>query len=325
MNPFDIAAECIETGGFKDKHFVKQLSQWGEKDLESLFLAASIVRTHYKQKRVKVCSILSAKTGRCSEDCRFCAQSLHYNTHCKIEPLVSHERIVEVATKVKEMGVKRLGLVSSGVRLTPREVEALCRSIEFVTTKLGLNLCASFGMLGESELAELKSAGISRYNHNLETSQRYYPNVCTTHSFSERIKTIERVKSVGLELCSGGILGMGETEEDRISMAFMLRELDVDVVSLNILNPIKGTPFGNRPLMAPREALKWIAIYRLCLPTKDIKLSGGREVALRDLQSWLFFAGANSILVGNYLTTPGRPACEDFQLIKDLGLEVDDT
>jgi biotin synthase len=181
--------------------------------------------------------------------------------------------------------------------------------------------CASFGQLTPLAARQLREAGLRRYNHNLETSARYFPSVCTTHTFEDRVTTIRHAKAAGLQVCSGGIFGMGENATDRVDLAVALRELDVDSIPINFLNPIPGTPFEGLQPLAALECLRILAVYRLLFPTKDIKVAGGREACLRDLQSWIFLAGANGAILGDYLTTSGRSAEEDIQMVRDLGME----
>ncbi len=188
--------------------------------------------------------------------------------------------------------------------------------------EVNIQRCASLGIIDEATARRLKDAGVEEYHHNLETARSFFPNICTTHDYEEDVATVRAVKSAGLKACCGGIFGMGESREQRIEMAFTIKELDVDSIPMNFLNPIKGTQLENAEPMAPFEILKTIAVYRLIFPDKDIKLAGGREKNLRDLQCMMFAAGANSTMIGNYLTTFGRPASEDLQMINDLGLTV---
>jgi len=182
--------------------------------------------------------------------------------------------------------------------------------------------CASFGALTPLAARQLYDAGLRRYNHNLETSARFFPTICTTHTFEDRVTTIRHARAAGLQVCSGGIFGMGESPGDRIDMAVALRELDVDSIPINFLNPIPGTPLANAEPLQPMDCLRILGVYRLFFPTRDIKVAGGREAALRDLQSWMFYAGANGAILGNYLTTSGRSAEEDLQMVRDLGMET---
>jgi biotin synthase len=304
-----------------DKEFALVLSRVKGSEIFELFALANKTRIAFRGNRIDLCSIVNAKSGACPEDCFFCAQSVHNKTNIKVYPLLSKEKIIEAAISAKENGVKRFCIVTSGKKPSNSEVNEICNFIPEIKD-LGLLPCATLGILDITHLKKLKDAGLHRYHHNLETSEAFFKEICTTHTYREKIKTIETAKSLGLSICSGGIFGMGESWEDRIEMAFALKEIGVDSVPINFLTPIPGTPLGNRELLDPLEALKIIAIYRLILPDCEIRICGGRPVTLRDLNSYIFFAGADGLLLGNYLTTPGRNPEDDLQMIKDLGLEI---
>jgi biotin synthase len=235
--------------------------------------------------------------------------------------LIDRERVLESAKSAKEHGARRFCVVTSGMRPSGRELKEICTFISEIRD-LGLLPCATLGMLEKGQLAQLKDAGLYRYHHNLETSEAFFSEICTTHTYREKIKTIEAAKSLGLSVCSGGIFGLGETWEDRIDMAFAIKELNIESVPINFLTPISGTPLGNSESLSPLEALKIIAVYRLILPDREIRICGGRPQTLRDLNSYVFFAGADGLLIGNYLTTHGRRPEEDLQMINDTGLEI---
>lgn len=289
---------------------------------DALYLANTIRRA-FKQDRVLSCSIVSAKQGMCSEDCRFCAQAGRHSTDVETFPLVSQDVIEDAARQAAAVGSHSLGIVVSGRGLrTPEEFERVLASIRSLANAGQIRVCASLGVLDEAMAQRLRDAGIERYHHNLETSRRFFPQVCTTHTYDDRLATLHAARAAGLDLCSGGLFGLGETDEDRVDLAMELRELDVHSAPVNFLNPIPGTPLAAMPLLPPRKALLIIAMFRFALPDKDIKVCGGREPTLRDLQSWMFYAGANGAMIGNYLTTQGRPAAEDWQMIEDLGLNL---
>ncbi|MDI6703877.1 MAG: biotin synthase BioB [bacterium] len=291
-----------------------------DEGLLDLIKGANEIREHYKGKIVDLCSIINAKSGRCKEDCIFCSQSIHYKTNIDVYPFVGVEKVLKAARNAKDMGANRFGVVISGKGIGgTKELRSICETISKLK-EIDIFRCASLGILTLDIAHALKDAGLEGYHHNLETSKSYFRNICTTHRFEERRKTIEIAKEVGFRVCSGGIFGLGETMEQRIELAFILKELDVDSIPINILNPIQGTPVESQPPIPPLEILRIIAIYRFILPKKDIKVCGGREYALRDLQALMYLAGANGTLIGNYLTTPGRPPKEDIQMIKDLGL-----
>lgn len=304
-----------------DKERALILSKLEGTDVFELFALSNTVRINFRGNKVDLCSIVNARSGACPEDCSFCAQSSHSQANITIYTLISKDKILEAAFSAKERGVKRFCIVTSGRKASGRDLKQICAFISEIKN-LGLLPCATLGMLNTSEFKELKAAGLHRYHHNLETSEAFFKDICTTHTYREKIKTIEAAKSLGLSICSGGIFGLGESWEDRIDMAFALKDLEVDSVPINFLTPIHGTPLGSRELLNPLEALKIITIYRLILPECEIRICGGRPNTLRDLNSYIFMAGADGLLIGNYLTTHGRSQEDDLQMIKDLGLEV---
>ena len=288
-------------------------------ELFELFASANKIRNHFMGNNVGLCSIVNAKSGACPEDCSFCAQSSKSKAKIEVYPLLSKEIIIQKAREAKKSGTIRFSIVTSGKRISELnllETEDMIAEIR----EIGLIPCASFGMLGEKELSILRSAGLDRYHHNLETSEGFFSRICSTHSYADKLRTINAVKSVGLSICSVGIFGMGESWQDRIDMAFLLRELDVDSVPINFLVPIKGTPFDNREPLHPFEALKIISLYRYIFPQKEIRICGGRMQILGEFNSMVFLAGADSLLIGNYLTTSGRNYEDDFKLIEIYGL-----
>ncbi len=291
--------------------------------LDDLLYCANAIRKHYKGCKVHFCSIINAKSGRCPENCRFCAQSAHYHTAAKTYPLVETEKMLAGAESAESLGADCYCIVTSGRGAAQGDnLERICQAVQGIRRETDIPPAASLGELDEATVIKLKQAGLARYHHNLETSARFFPKVCSTHTYEDRLKTIRLIKQLGLELCCGGIFGLGEDWSDRLDMAFAIRELGADSVPLNFLMPIPGTPLGDNPPLSAREILKIIALFRFILPDKDIKVCGGREAHLRDMQSWMYYAGANGALIGNYLTTPGRPPEEDLRVIADLGLEV---
>ena len=274
--------------------------------LGELMARALAVKLERRGPSFSFCSILNAKSGRCSEDCRFCAQSSRYQTDAPVYPLRSKEEVVAAAHEAKRNGASRFSLVTSGRGLSMAEVEQVAERIVAIRAEVGIAVCASLGILDEAALRLLVQAGLSRYHHNLEASREYFPQVCTSHSFEERLATIRAAHSAGLSVCSGGILGLGETEEDRISMAVTLAECGVESVPLNILIPLPGTPFADHPPLPVGDILKAIALYRLILPHAAIRLAAGRESALAEFLSSAFLAGADGMMIGGYLTQRGR-------------------
>jgi len=296
------------------------LSRLKGAEIYDLFARASRIKEKYRGRKVDLCSIINAKSGACPEDCSFCAQSSHSKTSAGVYPLISKEKILETAVSVKQSGVRRFCIVTSGRKTSGRDLHEICCSIAEIR-KTGLLPCATLGMLDKEQLEQLKVAGLHRYHHNLETSEAFFSELCTTHTYREKVRTVEAAKSLGFSICSGGIFGLGESWEDRVDLAFALRELEVDSVPINFFTPISGTPLANRELLHPLEALKIISIYRLILPDREIRVCGGRPATLRDMNSYIFFAGADGLLVGNYLTTSGRDPGDDLQMIRDMGLE----
>lgn len=292
-----------------------------QEEIVVLMAHANMLRSHFKGAQIDLCAVVNVKSGRCTEDCIFCAQSAHHRTEIKTYPLLDTEAVLTRARQAQENGAKRIGMVTSGKGISSgREFESLCTTIEAIAKESDLVPCASLGVLGGEQMLRLREAGLKRYHHNLETAESHFPKVCSTHSFGERVQTILAAQQAGFETCSGGIMGLGETPEQRIELAFTLRDLRVDSVPLNFLNPLSGTPAETYPLLPPLEIVKIIALFRFVLPQKDIRICGGRETGLRTLQPLMYLAGANGTMVGNYLTTSGRDPEVDRQEIIDLGL-----
>jgi len=285
-----------------------------------VFAAASEIREHFKGKEIIFCGITNAKSGRCSEDCKFCAQSSHYATDIPSYPLKSAKDMIALAGQAKKDGAEYFGMVTSGKRLnTKKEWTEIFKAI-LGMNKIGIRPCASLGIIDADKASELKAAGLFRYHHNLETARSYFKNICTTHDYEENVETIRIAKAAGLSVCAGALIGMGEGITHRIELAATLRQLNVDSVPINILNPIKGTPLDHMHPLPPMEILMTIAVFRFMLPDKDIKLCGGKEKNLRQLLPLGIIAGANSLMTGNYLTTTGRDSKLDHEMIADLGL-----
>jgi biotin synthase len=292
-------------------------------DIVDLLSWANRIREHFKGNKIHLCSIVNIKAGGCSENCRFCAQSAAYQTESPRYGLIEQQPILAAADEAKANGVVGLGLVAAWRGLEEGPVlDDICNQFQRLKESGKARPDASLGMIGNQRVADrLREAGVEVYNHNLESSERFFPQVCTTHTYQERVQTIRHLQQAGIKICSGGILGMGETREDRCGLAFSLKELGVHVVPINILNPIAGTPFAAQPALAPLEILKSIACFRFILPRQEIMVAGGRTVNLRDAQSLMFMAGASALMVGNYLTTLNQPVEKDLQMLKDLGLD----
>lgn len=313
-------ARQVLAGDALDRDEARWLTGVAGDDLYDLFYWANKIRIRFVGRQVKFCSIVTGKLGACSEDCHYCAQSKHYKTH--VTPAkMSVEEMSGAAREALRNGASSFGIVNSGRGPTDRELDWLEPFFRQTAQEHRIRPCATLGELRPDQARRLRSMGVERINHNLETSRRFFPQICTTHTYDDRLRTIRAAKDAGLSICSGGIFGMGEDWEDRLDMAFELRELGADVIPINFLNAIPGTPaYGATTPLEPMEALKIIAIFRFLLPDRELKVAGGREKILRDLQSWVFFAGANSFLIGNYLTTFGRSPRDDHQMLKDLGL-----
>lgn len=289
--------------------------------LGELCEAADEIRRHFCSNGFDLCTIINGKSGRCSENCRFCAQSAHNHTGAAEYPLLPAEEIAAQAKESDRQGVLRLSIVTSGRRLSDREVEAMCEAVRQIRRETSLSVCISFGLLGEAQYRMLKEAGVSRVHNNLETSRRNFPNICTTHTFDDKVAAVRAAQAAGLSVCSGGIMGLGETPEDRIDMALTLRELGIRSIPVNMLNPIPGTPFAQNERLTAQEMRRIVAVYRFLLPEASIRLAGGRGL-LPDKGKSCFRSGANAAISGDMLTTAGITVETDKKLLEELGFEV---
>lgn len=297
---------------------IEEINSLLELPFEELISRANKVRRECAGSKIELCNILNAKSGHCAEDCKFCAQSSRHKTGINNYPLKSKEVMIDAARRAKEIGAERFDIVTSGDKLSKDELNIIVDAVREITHGLGMKMCASLGSMDEAGFALLKNAGLSRYHHNIETSPNYFNKIITTHTFEDRVRTIRAAKKAGLEVCSGGIIGLGETFDDRIQMALTLKELNVDSVPLNCLVPIKGTPLENQNTLSPKDAVRTIAIFRIILRDKIIKIAAGRESILRDFQGLAFLAGANGMLIGGYLTIKGRSVEEDRKLVEEI-------
>lgn len=316
----------IEENGLSGKGIseeeAKTVLQIGDEDFLEILSLANKVRYRFKGNEVSLCSIINAKSGMCGEDCAFCSQSLYHNTQAPQYPFVGENAVIERAKEAMRIKAREFSIVISGYGPNDNELNEIRNSIARLVIETSLEPCASLGILDRSSLKRLKEAGLKNYHHNLETARSFFRNICSTHSYDEDLETVRTAKELGFHVCCGGIFGMGESWEHRIEFAFTLKELDVDSIPINFLNPIPGTRLENANYLTPIECLRTISLFRLIMPQKDILVCGGREVNLRDLQSMIFFAGANGMMIGGYLTTKGRKPDEDLQMIKDLGLKI---
>ena len=269
---------------------------------------------------MELCAIVNAKSGLCPEHCAYCAQSAQSKTGVPVYPLISRSEARKHALRAKEGGVLRFSIVTSGRKPSKKDLREIALMLSDID-KLGLKPCASLGLLDRNELEFLRDAGLERYHCNIETSERFFPSVCTAHTFADKVKTIEAAQAVGMSVCSGGIIGMGETWDDRIDMALALRKLGVDSAPMNFLTPIPGTPLGSREPVHPFDALKTIGLFRFMLPDKAIRICGGRMSALGEFAAMIFMAGADALMTGDYLTTTGRSYEDDLRLLVKHGLK----
>ena len=293
-----------------------------ETPLNELLEAADEIRKHFCSNIFDICSIINAKSGKCSENCKFCAQSAHYKTNISEYPLLDKETIIKNALYMAEKGVLRFSIVTSGKALTDKDVEILADTIKEIKSKSNISICASLGLLTDENFKKLKDAGLERVHNNLETSENFFSSVCTTHTFDDKINALKAALQSGLSVCSGGIIGLGESMQDRIDLAFSLKELGIKSVPVNILSPVKGTPYENNKPLSEEEILKTISIFRFILPDAFIRLAGGR-VLLSDKGKKAFLSGANAAITGDMLTTYGISVDTDMQIIKETGYIVE--
>lgn len=293
-----------------------------ESHIFEILCSSDRVRRFFRGNEVNLCSIINAKSGLCAEDCTFCSQSVHYDTGVKTYPMLEPQKIVDAAKEAIKNGAREFSIVTSGTSVDKdNDVNILLQVLTDMKDEVAMERCASLGIMNEETLKRLKDAGLQSYHHNLETARSFFPNICTTHGYEEDVNTVRTAKKLGFYVCCGGVFGLGESREQRVELAVTLRELNVDSIPINFLNPRQGTPLGNANNLTPIECLKIIALYRFMLPVKDIVICGGRQNNLRDMQCLIFAAGANGMMIGNYLTTMGRPPEEDLRMVRDLGLK----
>ncbi|MBI5192498.1 MAG: biotin synthase BioB [Nitrospirae bacterium] len=311
------------------------------------------VRQTFNGNTVNICSVINARSGGCPEDCSFCSQSVYSSADITSYPLLPIDTVIEGARTAKANGATKFCLATSGNGIgSKKELDKICEFISRITNEVGINVCATLGSMTKDEMTALKSAGLARFHHNLETAEAFFPEVCTTHTYKDRIEQVRLAKNLGLSICSGGIFGIGETIEHRVDLALAIRELDVDSVPINFLMPIQGNPISNEKSMSgvlpkddknpplfsrggmggsfsngknitPWDALRIIALFRFVMPDKEIRICGGRTTALRELHPFIFSCGANGMMIGNYLTNGGREPGKDLQMLSDLGLKIE--
>lgn len=315
------AQSAIECGGITREEALAVLRA-DDDELLAIMDAAFRVRKHYFGKKVKLNLIVNAKSGLCAEDCGYCSQSRNATAPVKKYPLLETEVLVDGARKALEMQAGTYCIVASGRGPTKRELEQVISAVEEIKATMPLKICACLGILSSEQAERLKKAGVDRYNHNLNTSSDHYSHITSTHTYEDRVHTVDTAKQAGMSPCSGVIIGMGETDEQLVDVAFDLKELDADSIPVNFLNAIPGTALAGLSELTPRRCLKALAMFRLVNPTKEIRASGGREVNLKSMQVLALYA-ANSIFVGDYLTTEGQEAIADYGMIEDLGFEIE--
>lgn len=291
-------------------------------DTRELCGAADRIRRAFCGTKSGVCSIINAKTGRCGENCAYCAQSAHWKTDCGVSPMIEPERAASLCLKALDHHVSRVSLVAAGRGIDGADFETALECFRLIKKTCGGNIlpCASLGIIGYDKLRALKKAGVTRYHHNLETGKNHYAKICTTHTYDDRVRTIRDAKKAGLEICCGGIIGMGETRGDRIDMAIELRDLDVQSVPVNILTPIKGTPLEHTTPLAKDEILRTFAVFRFLMPRQTLRCAAGRKT-LGDNGRDAFVSGANALISGDFLTTAGSTNAEDLAMLAELGYE----
>ncbi len=320
---FERMADRILDGGGITLEDAMRIALAGDSETFHLLYQANRLREHYFGDSVHLCSIINAKSGLCPEDCAFCAQSVRHDSGIPVYPLVDEDEIVADAKNAEMAGSVCFGIVTSGSSAGKgSELDRICAALRRINEETSIRPACSLGAIDVETALALKQAGMARYHHNLETARSFFPNICTTHDYEQDIATIRAVKAAGIEVCCGGIFGLGETPEQRVEFAFTLKELGVDSVPVNFLNPIPGTRLAGADYLTPMECLRIIALFRFVLPDKRISVCGGRDKNLRDLQSMMFFAGASGTMTGNYLTTTGRTTEIDLLMLKDLGMRI---
>ena len=290
-------------------------------ELLAVLHAAFRLRQRYHGREVRIHVLKNAKSGLCPEDCAFCSQSTKFETGVERFGLLSVEELVAGAREAAAMGAVKYCMVTSTRGPSERELETICTAVRQIKRELNLNVCTSLGLLKDGQAEQLAAAGVTRFNHNLESSRAHFPEICSTHDYDDRIRTVKAAKAAGMEACCGGIMGLGESPQDRVALAMELRALEVESIPVNFLDPRPGTPLGDRPRLTPQDCLRALAMFRFVNPTRDIRIAGGREVNLRHLQPLALYP-ANSLFCNGYLTTPGQGPDADIRMIEDLGFRV---
>jgi biotin synthase len=315
-------ATVLDDGRPADRAMLEELMALPADAVPQLLALANDVREHFCGSGAGVEVLFNAKKGGCSEDCNFCSQAARYASDVVPEALQSVDSFRNAARDAHARGASEFCIVVAVRGPSERLLERVCEAVRAIKAELPLHVAVSLGIMDDAQLSRLRKAGADKVNHNLESSRRYFPEVCTTHSYDERLATVRAVKANGLELCCGGIIGMGETTDDRIDFLMELQELMPEEVPVNFLNPRPGTPFGDRSTVEPIEALRFVALTRLAMPRALVRFAGGREITLQGLQNLGMLSGASGLVLGNYLTTEGQPDDRDFRMLEELGFEV---
>jgi biotin synthase len=323
MNPFAHLAAKSLSGEALSRDEAFWVLQSSDEQLRELLEAAFTVREHFHGRKVKICLLQNARSGLCPEDCHYCSQSAISEASINKYRLLSQEQLLEGARKAVAAGARRYCMVTSGRGPNERDVTHLSGAVRTIKSEFPhLEICLSLGIMDEEQARALKAAGVGWINHNLNTSRRFHPEICSTHTYEDRVNTVQNVKRAGLSTCSGGIIGMGETDEDIVELAYAVRALAIDSVPVNFLHPIDGTPLGKRRDFSPPRGLKTLCLMRFLNPRSEVRMAAGRELYLSGWSGLVFYP-ANSIFVEGYLTTPGQQAQDAHRLVKDAGFEVE--
>lgn len=322
MREWGKLADEVISGGEISPAEALSIATASESETFAIVEAAARVRHHFWGNRIRLYMLLNAKSGLCPEDCGYCSQSKVSTAAVSKYPFLSKEAILQAAERAANLKVYTFCMVNSGRGPTENELHQIGDVVREIKSRYPLHVCTCLGLLKQGQAAYLKSCGVDTYNHNLNTSREFYPSICSTHTFEDRVQTVQQVKSAGIGSCSGGIVGMGESPEDVVQLAFELKALGVDSIPVNFLHPVDGTPMENRWNMTPLKALRYLSLFRLVHPKADLRIAGGRELHLRSLQP-VALRVANSFFLGDYLTTKGQSIEADFQMIEDLGFELE--